>query len=173
MNNLNYEFFDEFKKLDTLCKDIYGKDANNRLGVTLYIEDMEKHDNIGRIKIPSWTNDYHRLKHIRHIRNELAHSNVSFSSNLCTQSDLEFTRSFYLKMLDRSDPISILRKQHGYYQSGNTSPRPPHSSHTSRRFRVRPYVIKYISRKAGCLTLTLPFLLVSILAVVFLTYIVF
>ena len=42
MSYLNYEFFDEFKALDNLCRDIYGESIDNKLGVTLYLEDMDK-----------------------------------------------------------------------------------------------------------------------------------
>ena len=31
MDCLNYEFFDEFKALDNLCRDIYGGSADNKL----------------------------------------------------------------------------------------------------------------------------------------------
>ena len=37
MGYLNYEFFDEFKALDNLCRDIYGESIDNKLGVTLYL----------------------------------------------------------------------------------------------------------------------------------------
>ena len=36
MNYLNYEFFDEFKSLDNLCRDMYGDTVDNKLGVTKY-----------------------------------------------------------------------------------------------------------------------------------------
>ena len=42
MGYLNYEFFDEFKALDNLCRDIYGESTANKLGVTLYLEDMDR-----------------------------------------------------------------------------------------------------------------------------------
>ena len=32
MGYLNYEFFDEFKALDNLCRDIYGESIDNKLG---------------------------------------------------------------------------------------------------------------------------------------------
>ena len=42
MGYLNYEFFDEFKALDNLCRDNYGESIDNKLGVTLYLEDMDR-----------------------------------------------------------------------------------------------------------------------------------
>ena len=50
MSYLNYEFFDEFKALDNLCRDIYGGSADNKLGVTLYLEDMDKR----ALRSPQW-----------------------------------------------------------------------------------------------------------------------
>ncbi len=111
MNYLNYEFFDEFKSLDNLCRDIYGKSIDNKLGVTLYLEDMEKNSYQGLCVIPSWSADYHRLKKVRNLRNELAHSNNSFSYENCSEEDIHFVRSFRTRILNQTDPIALLKKQ--------------------------------------------------------------
>lgn len=111
MNYLNYEFFDEFKALDNLCRDVYGKSADNKLGVTMYIDAMDKAASMGAHTVPEWSSDYRMLKRVRHIRNELAHSRSSFSSIECTREDVEFVRSFKERMLSSTDPISVLRKQ--------------------------------------------------------------
>ena len=60
MNYLNYEFFDEFKSLDILCRDIYGKSVDNKLGVTMYLDDMDKNRYSGITKVPNWSSDYDR-----------------------------------------------------------------------------------------------------------------
>ena len=109
MNYLNYEFFDEFKKLDNLCRDIYGRSSDNKLGVTLYIEDMDKSADLGSFKISGWNLDYKLLKNARHIRNELAHSRDSFSIEICSQQDIDFVRSFRERILNQTDPLSLLR----------------------------------------------------------------
>ena len=75
MDCLNYEFFDEFKALDNLCRDIYGGSADNKLGVTLYLEDMDKKAYRGSIYVSGWASDYNRLKSARNIRNELVPKN--------------------------------------------------------------------------------------------------
>ena len=111
MSYLNYEFFDEFKSLDNLCKDIYGESFDNRLGVTLYLDDMESNAYRGALKVPEWTSDYNRLKNVRNIRNELAHSRNSFSSDICSQEDIDFIRSFRTRILNQTDPIAQLRTQ--------------------------------------------------------------
>jgi hypothetical protein len=111
MNYLNYEFFDEFKRLDNLCRDIYGKSADNKLGVTLYIEDMDRNASLGSLKVSDWTLNYKLLKNARRIRNELAHSRDSFSVDICTQEDIDFVRSFRERILNQTDPISLLREK--------------------------------------------------------------
>jgi hypothetical protein len=111
MNYLNYEFFDEFKALDNLCRDIYGKSMDHKLSVTLYLEDMEKNNYQGLREIPSWSADYYRLKKARNLRNELAHSNNSFSYENCSEEDIYFIRSFRARILNQTDPIALLKKQ--------------------------------------------------------------
>ncbi|MBO7274314.1 MAG: hypothetical protein J6V22_05610, partial [Clostridia bacterium] len=111
MSRLNYEFFDEFKALDNICRDIYGKSIDNKLGVTLYLEDMDRKAYQGAVKVSGWTSDYNRLKSARNIRNELAHSRNSFSADICSQEDIDFIRLFRSRILYQTDPIALLRKQ--------------------------------------------------------------
>ena len=120
MANYNSEFFDEFKKLDKLCRDIYGRSADNKLGVTLYLEDMNSKAQTGRAVVPNWSNDYNRLKRLRGIRNELAHSTDTFSREMCSYSDVEFIRAFYSRITKRTDPLSIYAQKCGRQGSGKT-----------------------------------------------------
>ena len=108
MNNLNYIFFDEFKKLDNVCKDIYGHSSEGKLGVTLYLEKMDEMSDEGALRIDGWSSDYARLKKLRHIRNELAHSENSFDYESCSQDDIDFIISFKEKILTKADPVSLL-----------------------------------------------------------------
>lgn len=110
MSELNYEFFDEFKRLDNLCKDIYGSTASSKLGVTLYLEEMERRNYAGSLKVIGWSSDYRKLKNARNIRNELAHSRNSFSCDICTQEDVDFVVSFHERILNRTDPLATLTK---------------------------------------------------------------
>ena len=111
MNNLNYIFFDEFKKLDKICRDIYGASLDGKLGVTMYLDDMSSNSHLVKNHIPSWYSDYNKLKKLRNIRNELAHSQNSFSYIECTQDDIDFICNFRKRILDQTDPLSILHKQ--------------------------------------------------------------
>ena len=110
MQNCNSEFFDEFKRLDKLFREIYGRSADNKLGITLYIEDMDSKAHIGRARVECWTGDYNRLKRIRKIRNELAHSPNTFSQELCSNEDVEFVRGFYFRIMNGTDPLALYSK---------------------------------------------------------------
>ena len=121
MVNYNSEFFDEFKRLDKLCRDIYGRSADNKLGVTLYLEDMDSKAYKGRSVVPNWIADYNRLKRLRGIRNELAHSPNTFSKEMCSYADVEFIRSFYSRIMNRTDPLSMYTQRYGQQESGSRS----------------------------------------------------
>ena len=110
MNYLNYEFFDEFKALDVLCRDMYGESVDHKLGVTLYLEDMDEKYYQGASVISGWESDYSELKNARYLRNELAHSRDSISIDMCTQEDIDFVRSFKTRILNQTDPLALLRK---------------------------------------------------------------
>ena len=162
MNYLNYEFFDEFKKLDNLCRDIYGKSTDNKLGVTLYIEDMDRNANLGSLKVSDWTLDYKLLKNARHIRNELAHSRDSFSVDICSQEDLDFVRSFRERILNQTDPISLLREKMRSSNSNKIEDDTP-----SRRYS--PYFNTPLKRAPqGCLGIIVTIMMIVICILSFL-----
>ena len=121
MANYNSEFFDEFKRLDKLCTEIYGRSAENKLGVTLYLEDMASKAQKGRAIVPDWAADYNRLRRLRGIRNELAHSPDTFSKEMCSYADVEFIRSFYSRIIKRTDPLSLYAQKCGKQGSGKSA----------------------------------------------------
>ena len=134
MSYLNYEFFDEYKALDNLCRDIYGETIDNKLGVTLYLEHMDKIAHIGASKISGWVTDYNNLKSARNLRNDLAHSRNSIMIDICTQEDIEFVRSFRKRILNQTDPIAVLKKQSTQHhpssskQTNKTITQPEHTN---------------------------------------------
>ena len=162
MSYLNYEFFDEFKALDNLCRDIYGESIDNKLGVTLYLEDMERKAYQGAFKVPGWTSDYNRLKSARNIRNELAHSRNSMTVDICSQEDIDFVRSFRTRILNRTDPIAMLRKQ-------AAQPRPASTSQPKKQPQ-QTYTYNNTPNKtpAGCLGIVASFLVVVACVIAFL-----
>ena len=161
MGYLNYEFFDEFKALDNLCRDIYGKSIDNKLGVTLYLEDMDRKVYQGSLNVSGWISDYNQLKKTRNIRNELAHSRNSITVDICSQEDIDFIRSFRARILNQTDPIAILRKQ-------TTQPSP--SSTSQPKQQPQPTYTYSAPNKtpAGCLGVVASFLIVVACVIAFL-----
>ena len=145
MSRLNYEFLDEYKRLDNICRDIYGETPDKKLGVTLYIEDMDAKANLGAYKVPGWANDYNRLKSIRNMRNELVHSRNSITVNLCSVEDIEFIRSFIVRMFNQTDPIAMLRKQTDQPHSSSYSSQPARQPRPNNNYTVPR------NASAGCL----------------------
>ena len=161
MSYLNYEFFDEFKALDNLCRDIYGESIDKKLGVTLYLEDMDKKAYQGASRIPGWTSDYRLLKNARNIRNELAHSRNSITVDICSEEDIDFVRSFRARILNQTDPIALLRKP-------TTQPRSAATSHPKQQPQ-HTYTSPASSKKpAGCLGIVASFLIVVACVIAFL-----
>ena len=106
MQAADNEFFEEYKKLDNLCTDMFSCEKN---GVSAYISEMENSDYRIICRIPSWDDDYDMLKHVRHVRNALAHE--SFSYRLSNSEDIKFVKDFYSRIFAGKDALSLLRKE--------------------------------------------------------------
>ena len=61
--------------------------------------------------IPNWKTDLSTLKILRHIRNQIAHNEGSFNQNLCTQNDIDWLNNFHMRIMEQTDPLSLLRKK--------------------------------------------------------------
>ena len=105
-HDINIEFFDEYKRLDKLCSDMYGKSSG---GVTSYINDMASVSSSDAQKILDWNSTYNKLKSLRHIRNQMAHGEGSFDDYVCSYDDIEWLRDFRNKIMNVSDPLAIYR----------------------------------------------------------------
>ena len=125
MNQRDNTFFEAYKRLDRLCRDI----LNCQNGVSEYIQQMDKTPQT-QYTVTNWEKDYKMLKHIRWVRNQIAHdtSDAPFS----TEADLEFTNAFYDRIINQNDPFSHLRKaeQRKTYANNNYY-FPPKSSDNS------------------------------------------
>lgn len=104
MDNLNYVFFEEYKSLDKLCKEIYGDD----IGVTNYIDDMKTVSYIEYVGINNWKNDLDQLIRMRYIRNDLAHTEGAFGEQICTQMDIDWIKDFHRRIMKQTDPLAVL-----------------------------------------------------------------
>ena len=102
---------------------MYPNSHDGKLGVTLYLNDMDKHFAQGKNTVPNWISDYRQLKKLRNMRNERAHSQGSFSYLEFTQEDVDFLRKFYEKILNGTDPLALINKKNCTLQStANNSP---------------------------------------------------
>ena len=161
MGYLNYEFFDEFKALDNLCRDIYGESIDKKLGVTLYLEDMDKKAYQGALKVSNWTSDYNHLKLARNIRNELAHSRNSMAVDICSEEDIDFVRSFRTRILNQTDPIAMLRKNSSTPRISSTS-KPKQQPQPTYNYNVPN------KTPTGCFSIVAAFLVVVACVIAFL-----
>ena len=102
MNAIQTELLEEYKYLDAICRDMLGAEK----GVSAYIEQLDKTPVTVRYWITEWNDEYRQLKHIRWLRNQIAHSTGTVD---CTQSDLEWLKGFHNRLLTQQD---ILAKAH-------------------------------------------------------------
>lgn len=107
MNNINLNFFENYKKLEKLCNEILS--VNN--GVTQYINEMENISSSKYHSIPNWNTDLSSLKRLRHLRNQMAHNEGAFSENLCTINDVEWIINFRSRILKQTDPLALLHQK--------------------------------------------------------------
>lgn len=104
LDNLNYIFFEEYKSLNKLCGEIY----KNQTGVTCYIDNMKRIPWFEYQAVPNWKSDLQQLIKLRHIRNELAHTEGAFSMKICTQADINWIQNFHKRIMNQSDPLALL-----------------------------------------------------------------
>lgn len=98
-------FFEAYKRLDTLCGDMY----SCHRGVSTYIEQMEKENTIGEYLVKGWNEDYRKLKHLRWVRNQIAHE--SSMEGFCCSQDILDVQIFHQRILSGQDPLTMLRKR--------------------------------------------------------------
>lgn len=112
MDNIEILFFEEYKKIDNLCKDLFKSDR----GVSQYIEEMECTPFTKSRLVESWQDDYKMLKHVRWIRNNIAHNN-DYSG--CNKSDVKSVQNFYQKIINQKDPFSVIAQNSRELQRRN------------------------------------------------------
>ena len=107
-------FFEEYKRLDHLCGDLFG----SRAGVTACLSQMERDIFEGR-RIPNWDADYQMLKRFRHLRARLAHEESAFETLDISQRDIADIQAFHKRILSQNDPREHLSR--GLFANCNTS----------------------------------------------------
>lgn len=149
MNNLNYEFLEEYKRLDKLCREMYLSEK----GVTAYIDDMKTVLSYERRSVKNWDADLNKLIELRHVRNQLSHEIGTLKNTMCSQEDVLWLKNFYNRVISQTDPLSI------YNKSKNSS------NFEKRNYKnSTPLVSHQPQRNAGCLTSIVIFTLFTIFA---------
>ena len=171
MHWFDNDFFESYKKLDRLCSDLY----TEKNGISAYIADMETKTSMGHLLVQSWDSDYKNLKHVRWVRNQIAHESDMLQVSETT--DLSFVQDFYDRILSEEDPLTLLRKAEARQKrmrvnrlpQSESFPTPQHSQPT-----VQPPPAPRYSqppaqppRKASRFSSLLAFLVMVLLALVF------
>lgn len=99
MDAVQIELLEEYKYVDSICRDILSAEK----GVTAYIEQMEATPPAIWCKIAGWDDDYRKLKHIRWLRNQIAHDTGYVQ---CTSSDVAWLKAFHNRLLTQRDPLA-------------------------------------------------------------------
>lgn len=102
MLEIEVQLLDEYKVVDNICRDIFLSQS----GINQYISVMEQNFSHGRSVISSWNDDYYKLKHIRWLRNKIAHES---SATDCTEEDTAWLIDFHNRLLKQQDPLALLR----------------------------------------------------------------
>lgn len=105
MRELNIDFMDLYKSVDRFIRDAYRSND----GVSEYIRQMEQNAYRGVRYVATWKADYDMLKHLRRIRNQLAHE-VGYDSDLCEESDYDWLEDFNNRLYNTTDPISSMNR---------------------------------------------------------------
>lgn len=103
MQRLQETFFEEYKRTDALCRELLAAER----GVSEYIEQMQAAEAEGKQRVPGWQDDFYALKHLRWLRNQIAHEPGGAD---CSDADLAQLRSFHQRVLAREDPLALLRQ---------------------------------------------------------------
>ena len=98
------KFLEAFKRLEAVCNDLFSCQS----GVSEYIAHMEQAEVRGKASVPDWNDDFKRLKHLRWVRNQIAHS--PDTEQLSKSEDLSELQDFYERVLSQKDPLALLEK---------------------------------------------------------------
>lgn len=164
---LDNEFFEEYKRLDRICADMYSA----RQGVSEYIADMERRSASETFRIISWDRDYKQLKHLRWIRNRIVHENDAFQ--ICSISDIQDIQNFYNRILSGKDPIAMLERTSkssvadSNRRSGNIRMQPQDKQYNTEEKESN----SYRNRRRGCLIVGLILVIITVSVILWLFFV--
>ena len=148
-------FIDSYKRLEKLCGEIMNDDER----VTAYIKEMEMTTDGARY-VPGWNEDFKKLKHLRWVRNRIAHEPDCNEKNTCEPGDEEWINDFYKRIMNSKDPLTLYVKAKESSQKTttvrkNVDVKPPQKKKTDDK-----------QNKAGCLVFCGFALMVLILVII-------
>ena len=98
-------FMNEYKRLEKLCRDIYGDEKP----VKAYIMRMEDKPD-GVRWVTGWNADLKQLKHYLWVRNQISHNPDCTEENMCDYEDEQWITDFYNRIMAQTDPLTLYRK---------------------------------------------------------------
>lgn len=98
-------FFEEYKRFDRICSDMYSVPG----GVSQYILDMENHFSEGTLLVDNWKQTYGEIKHLRWVRNQIAHE--ASGGSISSDHDLVILQAITLSILQQEDPLALLHRE--------------------------------------------------------------
>ncbi|MCQ2511773.1 MAG: hypothetical protein MJ092_00045 [Lachnospiraceae bacterium] len=104
MHKIDNRFIEGYKKMNRLCCEIY----HSNEGVNDYLREMEK-KSYGASRISGWNDDYKTLKHLRHVRNQIAHDDTE-ANTFCTDDDMKKLKDFFRRLDGGKDPLALLKR---------------------------------------------------------------
>ena len=118
MKKLESDYLDGYKELDALC----ARRLSHKNGVSEYLTRMEAAPARARGRVPGWEADYKLLKHLRWVRNQIAHDP---GTSPCTQEDRKSLEDFRRRMVRNRDPLSLLQSRGKTKSAGGDRTSPP------------------------------------------------
>ena len=80
---------------------------SSQSGISQYITEMERNPFHSRSAVPLWDEDYRRLKRVRWMRNQIAHT---ASATDCNENDVAWLGEFHIWLLEQRGPLALLWK---------------------------------------------------------------
>lgn len=116
MKKLEIEFFDEFRKVESILNERF----DCKSGVSEYINRMTEKQSSGEKKVPTWKDDFKTLKHLRWVRNQIAHN--SDAEDICKKEDLKDIKEFHKTLDLGKDPLSLIARKKKAVKQGSKKP---------------------------------------------------
>ena len=158
MENIILEFLEAYKSLDELCKQILSSDR----GISTYIDEMEQ-ESQGYAKVNCWEKDYKRLKKMRWIRNQLVHETNSFHDNLINIEDVEWLKIFRSRIMECTDPFSLLYKSINTKRKTANQEKHPENYFKTKEASNEPFSDKNLVIRVGMLIGTIILIIIIII----------